>query len=91
LNEWHQTYGPDGLTIIGIQGYGDLSQEYIDEHGIEYPIADDHERDIWAAYGMQFHPSWAFIDASGSIVHRQVGKVITPLATELIEEAVGAQ
>lgn len=76
------------MTIIGVQGYGDLSQEYIDEHGLRYPILDDPGRDIWAAYGMQYHPSWAFIGPDGSLVHRQVGQVVQPGLVDLIEDAL---
>jgi hypothetical protein len=91
LNEWHETYGPQGLTIIGIQGYGELSQSFVDEQGLRYPILDDPARDTWAAYGMQFHPSWAFIGSDGSLVHRQVGQVVLPSVVEYIEEALGSR
>jgi hypothetical protein len=91
LNEWQQTYGQQGLTIIGIHGYGDLSPGYIDEFGITYPIADDQDRDIWEAYGMQFHPSWALIDADGSLVQRQVGQVVTDDVIALIESELTTQ
>lgn len=91
MNEWQQTYGQQGLTIIGVQGYGDLSQSFIDEFGITYPIADDHDRDLWEAYGMQFHPSWALIGADGSLVQRQVGQVVTEEVIALIESELAAQ
>lgn len=50
-----------------------------------YPIADDRDLDIWQAYGMQFHPSWALIGADGSLMQRQVGQVVTDEVVALIE------
>ena len=49
------------------------------------------DRDIWEAYGMQFHPSWAFIGPDGSLVHRQVGVAVIPEVEEYIETALAGR
>jgi hypothetical protein len=40
---------------------------------------------------MQFYPSWAFIGADGSLVHRQVGKAVIPDVVQYIEGALAGQ
>ena len=90
MNEWHQTYGPQGLHIIGVHSYGNLDQEFVDEHGLTYPLLDDPERATWDQYGMQFYPSWAFIGPDGSLIHRQVGVAILPEVVSYIEDALAA-
>jgi hypothetical protein len=40
---------------------------------------------------MQFHPSWALIDADGSLVQRQVGQVVTDDVIALIESELTTQ
>ncbi len=89
--EWQNTYGAQGLKIIAIAQQpvlGDL-QGTISELGINYQVAEDDDRDTWDAYGIRAYPSWAFIDASGSLVHRQVGIVVVDQAVTLIEQSLG--
>lgn len=74
-----------------MHAFGSLDQAFIDEHQLAYPIVDDMGRNIWDDYGMQFHPSWAFIGPDGSLVHRQVGVAILPEVVAYIEEALGSQ
>jgi hypothetical protein len=86
LNEWQATYGPAGLTIIGVQGRGDYSAEAVEEFGIEYPAANDPDMQTWDAYGMRTQPSWAFIGPQGDLIQRQVGRATTDTVRELIEQ-----
>lgn len=58
---------------------------------MQYPIVDDPGRETWSQYGMQFYPSWAFIGADGSVVHRQVGKAVIPDVVQYIESALAGQ
>jgi hypothetical protein len=86
LNEWQVTYGPQGLTIIGVQGRGDYSAEAVADFGIEYAAANDPDMQTWEAYGMRTQPSWAFIGPQGDLIQRQVGVVTTDTVRELIEQ-----
>lgn len=86
MNEWHATYSPLGLKMIGVQGRGDYSTEAVEEFGIEYAAANDPEMQTWDAYGMQTQPSWAFIGPQGDLVQRQVGVVTTDTVRDLIEQ-----
>jgi hypothetical protein len=86
LNEWQATYGPHGLTIIGVQGRGDYSAEKVEDFGIEYAAANDPEMQTWDAYGMRTQPSWAFIGPQGDLIQRQVGVVTTDTVLGLIEQ-----
>ena len=71
----HTVLGPLGATI--------------DQLGINYLVAEDSDRDTWDAYGMRFYPSWAFINADGSLGGRGVGKVTDGEAPALIQQALG--
>ena len=86
MNEWHATYGPRGLTMIGIQGRGDYSAAAVAAFGIEYAAANDPDMQTWDAYSMRTQPSWAFIGPDGALVQRQVGVVTTDTVRALIEQ-----
>ena len=61
----------------------------VNELGINYLVAEDGDMDTWQAYGMRFYPSWAFINADGSLGGRGVGKVTDGDAPDLIQQALG--
>ena len=71
-------------TLIGPLG------QTVQELGINYLVAEDSDRDTWAAYGMRVYPSWAFINPDGSLGGRGVGKVTNEQVQQLIEQAVTA-
>jgi hypothetical protein len=91
LNTWHATYGPQGLVIIGVSQQTSLGPlgDTVAELGITYAVAEDSDRDTWDAYGMVVYPSWAFIDADGSLAHRQAGVATSDATLALIEQALG--
>lgn len=93
MNEWSQVYGARGLRIIAIhsRGSGAPVADAVAELGITYPVADDRSGDTWAEYGIRATPSMALIGKDGSLLHRQVGRIITDDTVARIEAALAAE
>jgi cytochrome c biogenesis protein CcdA/thiol-disulfide isomerase/thioredoxin len=81
LKAWNATYGPHGLTIVGVH-----TPEFAFEHdaanvasaisrfGIHYPVVQDNEYGTWNAYGNQSWPADYLIDASGQVRYVAIGE-----------------
>ncbi len=41
---------------------------------VPYPVAQDNERKIWAAYGTRFWPTLFLIDKQGNIRYQHIGE-----------------
>jgi len=81
LRGWHDTYGPEGLVIIG-NHYPEFSYERdlanlvaaVEELEIEYAVAQDNERRTWDAYGVRYWPTLYLIDKAGNIRFTHIGE-----------------
>jgi cytochrome c biogenesis protein CcdA/thiol-disulfide isomerase/thioredoxin len=81
LEAWNATYGPEGLTIVGVH-----TPEFAFEHeaanvasaigrlGIRYPVVQDNEYGTWNAYGNQDWPADYLIDADGQVRYTAIGE-----------------
>ncbi len=81
LEAWNSTYGPRGLTIVGVH-----TPEFAFEHeasnvadaikrlGIHYPVVQDNEYGTWNAYGNQSWPADYLVDASGQVRYTAIGE-----------------
>ncbi|MFI5009789.1 MAG: cytochrome c biogenesis protein DipZ [Solirubrobacterales bacterium] len=81
LEAWNSTYGPRGLTIVGVH-----TPEFAFEHeasnvaeaiarlGIRYPVVQDNEYGTWNAYGNQSWPADYLVDASGQVRYAAIGE-----------------
>jgi cytochrome c biogenesis protein CcdA/thiol-disulfide isomerase/thioredoxin len=81
LEAWNATYGPRGLTIVGVH-----TPEFAFEHeasnvaeaiarlGIRYPVVQDNEYGTWNAYGNQSWPADYLVDASGQVRYAAIGE-----------------
>ncbi len=81
LEAWDSTYGPRGLTIVGVH-----TPEFAFEHeasnvaeaigrlGIHYPVVQDNEYGTWNAYGNQSWPADYLVDASGQVRYAAIGE-----------------
>ena len=85
-----QVYGERGLKIVSIHSRGsDLPVENaIAELEITYPVADDRSGDTWDAYDVRATPTMALIGRDGSLLYRQVGRIITDDTVARIEAAL---
>jgi thiol-disulfide isomerase/thioredoxin len=78
---WHEDYGSDGLTVIGIHTPNiererdyDLLVDALVRLDVPYPVAQDNDLLIWQSYGQEIWPSVYLIDRRGYLRYRQVGE-----------------
>jgi len=81
LREWHKTYNPQGLVVIG-NHYPEFSYEEdldnlkqaVEELEISYAVAQDNDGTTWKAYDSHYWPTLYLIDKQGHIRYRHVGE-----------------
>jgi thiol-disulfide isomerase/thioredoxin len=81
VNDWHDTYADQGLTVIGIhtpnvppeRNFERLT-EALEEFGIAYPVAQDNDLLTWRSYGQEVWPTIYLIDKRGYLRYQQVGE-----------------
>ena len=81
VKQWHTKYGARGLVVIGVhtpeteyeRDIHNVSR-YVEEHGLQYPVAIDNGAATWSRYGNQAWPAWYLIDKHGIIRHVHVGE-----------------
>jgi hypothetical protein len=81
LREWHKKYQDQGLIIIG-NHYPEFSHERdldnlkaaVEELGIEYPVAQDHQGFSWRTDETRYWPTLFLIDKSGHIRYAHIGE-----------------
>jgi thiol-disulfide isomerase/thioredoxin len=81
LRGWYQTYGDQGLVIIGNhfpefpeeRSLANL-KEAVARLGIPYPVAQDNDGATWRAFASNAWPTLYLIDRRGHIRYVQVGE-----------------
>ncbi len=74
LNEWSRRYREAGLSVLGVQSprfpfgadKGTVARS-LAVLGIEFPVAIDSDRDLWAAYGCEGWPSLFLWSLGGAL------------------------
>jgi hypothetical protein len=74
LGEWSRRYREAGLSVIGVQSprfpFGadaEVVAAGLERLGVEFPVAVDAERDLWAAYGCEGWPSLFLWSVGGAL------------------------
>lgn len=83
---------PDVLAIVGIHS-GKFQTErdsesisrIVDRFGLEHPVANDSNFDVWDAWGVYAWPTLALIDPAGNIVTKWMGEGFYDTFKEYIE------
>ena len=81
IKEWHDKYADKGLVILGVHA-PEFEFEKIpenvamarDDHGLEYPIAQDNDMQTWRAFENQYWPAKYLIDKDGAIRYTHFGE-----------------
>ncbi len=81
IKEWHDKYADKGLVILGVHA-PEFEFEKIpenvamarDDHGLEYPIAQDNDHETWRAFENQYWPAKYLIDKDGAIRYTHFGE-----------------
>ena len=81
IKEWHDKYADKGLIILGVHApefeFEKLPENVAmarDDHGLEYPIAQDNDHATWRAFQNQFWPAKYLIDKEGEIRYEHFGE-----------------
>jgi hypothetical protein len=81
VREWHQTYGAQGLIVIGnhypeFRYEEDLQnlKDALVRLNVPYPVAQDNEGRTWSAYGVRYWPTLILIDKQGNIRYHHIGE-----------------
>jgi alkyl hydroperoxide reductase subunit AhpC len=81
LREWYETYGTEGLVVIGNhypefkaeESLENLSQA-VAELEIPYPVVQDNQGWNWGAYNAHYWPTLFLIDKQGRIRYTHIGE-----------------
>ena len=81
LREWHNRLADQGLVVIGNHypefGYerdlANLEQALV-RLEVNYPVAQDNDRETWSAYGTRFWPTLYLIDKQGRLRYQHIGE-----------------
>lgn len=81
MREWHKTYGPQGLVVIGNHfpefsyeaDFGNL-KDAVRRLDIPYPVAQDNDGRTWDAYSVRYWPTLFLVDKRGNIRYQHIGE-----------------
>lgn len=80
LDKLHQTYG-DKLAIIGVHSAKFATERktahiamIVQRYGIDHPVVNDRDMQIWNEYGAEGWPTLTLIDPAGKIVGQVSGE-----------------
>jgi thiol-disulfide isomerase/thioredoxin len=96
LKQLEAEFGDD-LLVIGVhsakfenEGVTENIRQIIQRYGVEHPVVNDVDFQIWQTYGVQAWPSLYVIDPTGKFVGRMSGEGIyeplQPVISTMIEE-----
>ncbi len=81
LRDWYRQYKDQGLVLIGVhtpefefeKNPANVARA-IRELGVEWPVVQDNDYQIWNAYANQYWPAHYFIDAAGRVRYFHFGE-----------------
>jgi thiol-disulfide isomerase/thioredoxin len=81
LNAWHEKYGDEGLTIVGVHApefqfeeKRENVEDAVARYGIDYPVVLDNDFATWRNYDNRFWPQKYLVDADGFIRYEHIGE-----------------
>lgn len=92
LQRLHEEHSADGLLVLGLVTDGSNAQavnEFLDEHGIEFPIAQATSRLRAEFGGIPYLPTTILIDRRGMIRHRVEGLFAPPALAAAVGRLLG--
>jgi thiol-disulfide isomerase/thioredoxin len=94
--DWHENYADDGLVVIGVHTpridyEKDITrlQETMEERGVEYAVATDHEYLTWLDYLNAAWPTHFVVDQEGIIQMNHTGTGRYEETEALIQRLLG--
>jgi thiol-disulfide isomerase/thioredoxin len=96
LRAWSQTYGGDGLIVLGVHTPEFSFEHEIDrvrlateERRIDYPVAVDNDYAVWSAFDNHYWPALYFVDADGIIRDHHFGEGRYEQSERLLQRLLG--
>ena len=81
LRSWHETYGTQGLTIVGIHTPEFFWEKdparvrsKVKELAIPYLVVLDNDHGNWDRFRNQYWPTTYLIDKKGNLRYRHIGE-----------------
>ena len=98
VRAWSQTYGDDGLVVIGVhtpefsfEHEIDRIRPAIKQREMDYPVAVDNHYTIWSAFDNHYWPALYFIDKEGITRDQQFGEGRYEESERIIQRLLGVQ
>lgn len=86
---------PNELVVIGVhsakfenEGDTDNIRQIILRYGLQHPVVNDHEFQVWRTWGARAWPTLVLIDPAGNIVGGHSGESVYPIFKPVIESLV---
>ena len=81
MRDWHERYGGDGLTIVGVhtpeffweKPYGKLV-EATTRLSIAYAVVQDNDAVAWTRWGIHAWPTTILVDRVGVVRYAHIGE-----------------
>ncbi len=81
-DKWHDELASEGLVVLGMhtpetpaERSVDNLRAKVDEYGIKYPVAVDHDNANWKAWGNSWWPSVYLVDKNGRVRYWWYGEL----------------
>jgi DNA-binding beta-propeller fold protein YncE len=92
-----ETEYPDELVVIGVHSAKFVNEsatenirQVILRYGVEHPVVNDRDFEVWRAWGAQAWPTVVLVDPDGNVVGGHAGEgvydVVAPFVASLVEE-----
>jgi thiol-disulfide isomerase/thioredoxin len=98
IRGWSQAYRDDGLLVIGIHTPEfsfehdlDLVRKAVTTRGIDYPVAQDNDYEIWNAFDNHYWPALYFVDKDGVIRDQHFGEGEYERSERVIQRLLGVE
>ena len=97
VKRWWERYKDQGLVIVGVHtpefAYEkELAnvQQAVEQAGIEWPVVQDNDMQIWRAYGNHYWPRFYLVDERGQIIYDHIGEGLYDETERQIQAALAA-
>lgn len=98
LSEWHRRYAESGLRVIGVHTPASPAtaddatvEAAVARLGIEYPVINDPEGELWSFYGASGYPTRYLWDGDFRLADLQLGEGEYAAAERMIQELLGVE
>jgi cytochrome c biogenesis protein CcdA/thiol-disulfide isomerase/thioredoxin len=96
LVEWYERYKDDGFVIVGVHAPEFEFEKdranvlaAMEQYGLEYPVVQDNDFQIWRAYNNRYWPAHYLVDTEGRVRYTHFGEGNYEETEQKIRELLG--